>query len=307
MARTKIDSIVRTGAQTVVSRRFQLPDADPGRARPRRVAGAHHAPGGSPGEPMNHVRAHSTRRSTRRWRMPSCNWPSTRATGRLIDHRQHAVAGAALPDYQELRTEANAIKKHTIDNLDYYLEQFEAQRGGARRQGGLLPGRHRGRRFRARAGEGARRASDREIEIHDHRGDRFQRAAGASRLEAVETDLGEYILQLAHQRPYHIVAPALHMTRYDVADLFAQARWAWRTRRCIEKQTQIARAVLRAEISGGRYRRQRREFPGRRFGRGGAGGKRRQRAADHFRAEDSHRGGGHREADSARAGSGACS
>ncbi len=29
-------------------------------------------------------------------------------------------------------------------------------------------------------------------------------------LEAVETDLGEYILQLAHQRPYHIVAPALH-------------------------------------------------------------------------------------------------
>ena len=39
-------------------------------------------------------------------------------------------------------------------------------------------------------------------------------------LESVETDLGEYILQLAHERPYHIVAPALHMTRYDVADLF---------------------------------------------------------------------------------------
>ena len=41
-------------------------------------------------------------------------------------------------------------------------------------------------------------------------------------LESVETDLGEYILQLAHERPYHIVAPALHKTRYDVADIFTE-------------------------------------------------------------------------------------
>src|SRR5262249_59123957 len=39
-------------------------------------------------------------------------------------------------------------------------------------------------------------------------------------LESVETDLGEYILQLAHEKPYHIVAPALHKTRYDVAEIF---------------------------------------------------------------------------------------
>ena len=58
----------------------------------------------------------------------------------------------------------------------------------------------------------------------------------------------------------------------------------------IEKQTMIARAVLRREISGGRYRYQRREFPGGRFGRGGDGGERRQRAADHVRAENSYRG-----------------
>ena len=47
------------------------------------------------------------------------------ATGRLIDHRKHAVQDSVLPDYQELRTQANALKKHTIDNLDFYLEQFE--------------------------------------------------------------------------------------------------------------------------------------------------------------------------------------
>ena len=35
------------------------------------------------------------------------------------------TADSALPDYQELRTQANALKKHAIDNLDHYLEEFE--------------------------------------------------------------------------------------------------------------------------------------------------------------------------------------
>src|SRR5882672_12508135 len=46
------------------------------------------------------------------------------ATSRLIDHRRHAVTFDVFPDYQDLRTHANAVKKHTIDHLDYYLEQF---------------------------------------------------------------------------------------------------------------------------------------------------------------------------------------
>src|SRR5215467_12585336 len=47
------------------------------------------------------------------------------ATGRLKEHRIQSVSGAVLPDYQELRTQANAIKKHSIENLDHYLEEFE--------------------------------------------------------------------------------------------------------------------------------------------------------------------------------------
>jgi L-lactate dehydrogenase complex protein LldF len=66
-------------------------------------------------------------------------------------------------------------------------------------------------------------------------------------LEAVETDLGEYILQLAHQRPYHIVAPALHMTRYDVADVFTK-RLGVEKEVVPENQTKIARAVLREKF-----------------------------------------------------------
>src|SRR5207247_8884764 len=57
-------------------------------------------------------------------------------------------------------------------------------------------------------------------------------------LESVETDLGEYIIQLAHQRPYHIVAPALHMTRYDVAEIFTR-RLNVLNEVVIEKQTAI--------------------------------------------------------------------
>src|SRR5436190_1681739 len=66
-------------------------------------------------------------------------------------------------------------------------------------------------------------------------------------LESVETDLGEYILQLAHEKPYHIVAPALHKTRYDVADIF-EKRLNVPHEIVIEKQTAIARAVLREKF-----------------------------------------------------------
>ena len=66
-------------------------------------------------------------------------------------------------------------------------------------------------------------------------------------LEAVETDLGEYIIQLAQQKPYHIVAPALHLTRFDVADVFTKKLGIEREV-VIEKQTKIARAVLREKF-----------------------------------------------------------
>ena len=54
------------------------------------------------------------------------------ATGRLMQGRTDAIAPALLPDYQDLRTQANAIKRHTIDNLDFYLEQFEMNVAAAR-------------------------------------------------------------------------------------------------------------------------------------------------------------------------------
>jgi L-lactate dehydrogenase complex protein LldF len=181
------------------------------------------------------------------------------ATGRLMDKRKHAVDASELPDYQELRTQANAIKKHTIEHLDHYLEQFEASvaaNGGKVvycKDGtevadfvlGLAKERKAGLIVKSKS------MTTEEIDLNE----RLEH----HQLESVETDLGEYILQLAHQRPYHIVAPALHMTRYEVGDLFAR-RLGVENETVPEKQTLIARAVLREKflaadigISGGNF------------------------------------------------------
>ena len=169
------------------------------------------------------------------------------ATGRLIDHRKHAVEHSALPDYQELRTQANALKKHTIDNLDFYLEQFEASVAA---HGGKVIYCEDGtevadfvlslaKEHHAELIVKSKSMTTEEIDLNE----RLEH----HNLESVETDLGEYILQLAHQRPYHIVAPALHKTRYEVGDIFTQ-RLGVANETVPEKQALIARGVLRQKF-----------------------------------------------------------
>jgi L-lactate dehydrogenase complex protein LldF len=169
------------------------------------------------------------------------------ATGRLVDHRASAVGGDVLPQYQDLRTLAHDLKKHTIDHLDLYLEQFEANvvaHGGkvvycqdGQEVADFVLGLAKERQ--ARLIVKSKSMTTEEI----HFNDRLEH----HHLEAVETDLGEYILQLAHQRPYHIVAPALHMTRYDVADIFTESLGVARETEP-ENQAKIARSVLREKF-----------------------------------------------------------
>jgi L-lactate dehydrogenase complex protein LldF len=168
-------------------------------------------------------------------------------TGRLVEHRKHAVSEERLPEYQELRTQANALKKHTIDHLDYYLEQFEANveahgghvvwcRNAADVSDFVLD---LAKRKQAHLIVKSKSMTTEEIDLNE----RLEH----HQLESVETDLGEYIIQLLGQRPYHIVAPALHLTRYDVADIFEQ-KLGVPNETVIEKQTMIARSVLREKF-----------------------------------------------------------
>jgi L-lactate dehydrogenase complex protein LldF len=169
------------------------------------------------------------------------------------------VQAEVLPDYQALRTQANALKKHTLDNLDFYLEQFEAN--VVAHGGQVVFCRdaddvtdfvlNLAKQRRARLVVKSKSMTTEELD--------FNEKLEEHDLQAVETDLGEYIMQLAHERPYHIVAPALHKTRYDVAELF-QEKLGVANETIIENQTMIARRVLREKflaadigVSGGNF------------------------------------------------------
>jgi len=168
-------------------------------------------------------------------------------TGRFKDNRTRAVAADQLPEYQELRTCAAKVKRHTLDFLDVYLLQFESAVNG---NGGKV--------IWASTAEEATEfilqlAKDRKADLivksksmtseEIHLNERL----AEQEIEAVETDLGEYILQLAGQRPFHIVAPAIHMTREDVADVFTEKLGIERDT-VIENQAMTARRVLREKF-----------------------------------------------------------
>jgi L-lactate dehydrogenase complex protein LldF len=169
------------------------------------------------------------------------------ATGKMKDLREASVAPSLLPDYQELRAQANALKKHAIDHLDYYLEQFE--RNVAANGGEVVWAKDAGevadfilslaRERQARLIVKSKSMTSEEVDLNEH----LERHG----LEAVETDLGEYIMQLAGERPFHIVGPALHKDRYDVAEIF-ERRLGIGRETVIENQAAIARGRLRQKF-----------------------------------------------------------
>src|SRR5450631_1466364 len=108
--------------------RFQLLDAAPGRHRSRGLAYPHRSPGGSSGGEMKQTTGAPPDTTIQQTiGDPRLQLAIYSATNRLMAHRAGAIREDLLPDYQELRTQANLLKKHTLDHLDYYLELFEAK------------------------------------------------------------------------------------------------------------------------------------------------------------------------------------
>lgn len=131
-------------------------------------------------------------------------------------------AMAELPEFDQLRDQAVAIKNHTLNHLDFYLERLEQQ-------------------VKAAGGEvcwavDAAAASQTILDLCRRHGVRNVTKGKSmmteeidlnTRLEAAgiqvkETDLGEYVLQLRDEAPSHIVGPAIHLTVDQVADTFHQ-------------------------------------------------------------------------------------
>ena len=137
-------------------------------------------------------------------------------------HQARIDASNATPDWDALQDRGRAIKAHTINNLDTYLQMAERSVTAA---GGKV--------FFAKDAEeaaayvtnlakakGVKTAIKSKSMVSEEIGlnERLEEIG----VEPVETDLGEYIIQLAGETPFHIIAPAIHKSREDVSDLFTE-------------------------------------------------------------------------------------
>ncbi|HET8726716.1 MAG TPA: LUD domain-containing protein, partial [Alphaproteobacteria bacterium] len=176
---------------------------------------------------------------------------------------KRAATIARLPEWDALRDQARRIKRHTLAHLDFYLEAFEAK---VAERGGRVHWARNGQEARDAVVAICRAAGARtvtkgksmvaeEIGLNDH--------LEAHGLEPIETDLGEYIIQLRKEPPSHIIAPALHLTKEQVADSFREHHREFDPARLLNEPralTDEARAVLRRRfqtadvgITGGNF------------------------------------------------------
>ncbi len=141
-----------------------------------------------------------------------------RATDTSLAHRREVVA--ERPDWEDLRERAAALRRHTLARLDRYLREFAEN---ARARGVQV---HAARDARAAArlvSELARRkGATRILKAKSMATEEIELNAALARrgFRPLETDLGEYIVQLAGERPSHLTAPALHRSAEEIRDLF---------------------------------------------------------------------------------------
>lgn len=167
------------------------------------------------------------------------------ATGFIAKRRK---ALDACPEFEALRQTGQAIKEHTLTNLDHYLECFEKQ---VEASGGQVHWASSPEQARKVVVDLCRQASARLVTkgksmIGEEIG--INVALEEAGLETVETDLGEYIVQLAGEPPSHIIAPAIHKTREDIAVLFRKNHQRYGLTGPLETPREIvdeARHVLR--------------------------------------------------------------
>jgi len=151
---------------------------------------------------------------------PSIPAAVQQATGRFVSGRAARVS--ELPQWEKLRQIASDIRLHTIENMDAYLTRFEAAFEAA---GGHV-------HWAATAAE-ARHIVIQIAQEHDVKHAvksksmateeiALNHALESVGIETLETDLGEYIIQLAGTGPSHIIVPAVHLKKEEIAELFSE-------------------------------------------------------------------------------------
>ena len=170
-----------------------------------------------------------------------------KSKGKFVDGR--ALGVAQIDNWEDIRTYAAALRDRVIDNLDAYLIEFERN---AVRRGAKV--------YWAETAEEANAivlgiAQSNDVKTITKSKSMvteeiaLNKALIGAGIRVMETDLGEYILQLADEPPSHIVAPAVHKSKEQVAELFMQAHHKPRLTD-IPAMTREAREQLRSHFLG---------------------------------------------------------
>jgi L-lactate dehydrogenase complex protein LldF len=169
--------------------------------------------------------------------------------GATLNFRSHrASALADVPDVDALRDQLKAIRSSTLSRLADHLEMFEKEAQAAGIQVHW-----------AHDGEEANRIVIDIAQRHDAKlvvksksmateETHLNAALIAAGITPVETDLGEWIIQLAGETPSHIIGPALHKTREQVAELFSKEVGRTLSADDIPALTAEARRILREKF-----------------------------------------------------------
>ena len=188
---------------------------------------------------------------------PSIPAAVQQATGRFVSGRAARVA--ELPEWEQLRQAGSDIRLHTIENMDVYLAQLEEKILSA---GGYV--------HWAETADDANRivlqiAKEHNVKMAVKSKSMATEEIGLNHflekenIQVIETDLGEYIIQLAGTGPSHIIVPAVHLKKEEIAAIFSEKLDMNAPADPIEL-ARIAREILREKfltaeigISGGNF------------------------------------------------------
>jgi L-lactate dehydrogenase complex protein LldF len=158
---------------------------------------------------------------------------------------KRAVAVEAFPDFEAARDRAAAIKDHVVANLGVYLERFEANAiaAGAKVHWARTADEACEIVIGICKAAGAKSVARSKSMLGEEIG--LPHALGEAGIARIETDLAEHIIQLADERPSHIIWPAMHKTREQVSVLFKAKHRTPHQEETIAAMAESARRHLR--------------------------------------------------------------
>jgi L-lactate dehydrogenase complex protein LldF len=181
----------------------------------------------------------------------------SRLQSRFVEGRSAVIS--EIDDLQATRTAAAAIRDRALNDLEHWLLHFEEQ---ATARGAVVHWAENGEDVNRIVAEiaaqhGVKTAAKSKSMVSEECG--LNDALELTGVKVMETDLGEYILQLAREAPSHIVAPVVHKNKEEIADLFAEKHHLPRktgiAELCREARDVLRPAFLNADmgISGGNF------------------------------------------------------